>query len=60
MFKFNFQSESEEDAKETAVKDDDKPTEELKESQKIEITTDQYSEIAEKVKTSHLNCFISR
>jgi hypothetical protein len=59
MFKFNFQSETDENPKEEVIKDEVKPSEDLKQSIKIEITADQRKEINEN-NVLHLNCFISR
>lgn len=59
MFKFNFNSESEDNLKEAVEEKPSESNEELKPSGKHEITSDQYAEIAENVKTSKLNLFIS-
>lgn len=59
MFKFNFNSENEEIVKEDLEKDKKLQSEQCKESEKISISSNQYQEIAENVKNSTLNVFIS-
>lgn len=59
MFKFNFSNSDENLNKSDEVKTETK-VESVKESVKIDVTPDQYKEIAENLTNSHLNVFISR
>lgn len=59
MFKFNFNSDSDESVKEKPAENEEKSLDKLKESVKIEFTSDQYREVIDIVKEQHVNCFES-
>lgn len=59
MFKFNFNSENEDNVKEVVEDKRSESNEELKPSGEHEITSVQYAEIAENLKNAKLNVFIS-
>lgn len=58
MFQFNF-SETDENVNESLKKSVGEQNENIKESVKIEVSSDQYAEIAEEVKVAKVNCFLS-
>lgn len=59
MFRFNFLSDNEENKEEATKEEAIDAPEDLKKSKKLEVTQDQYAEIAETLKNSKLNVFIS-
>lgn len=58
MFRFNF-SENDEDSKPTVEQVDEKSSEAVKESIRLEVTADRYAEIVEELKSAKVNCFLS-